>query len=83
MGNAKGNTPLHGAVRMGRIEVVRWLLRMGVEPRSESKEPFDGLEVKGRPAELARAVGGPVGEEMTKLLDGWEREGRGRRRKEA
>ncbi|KAG7294184.1 hypothetical protein NEMBOFW57_004254 [Staphylotrichum longicolle] len=29
--NAKGNTALHVAARMGQVEVVRWLVRMGAD----------------------------------------------------
>jgi ankyrin repeat protein len=69
--NMKGNGALHAAVRMGRVEVVRWLLRMGADVNLMSAEPFEGLEVVGTPLEVARGVGGVVGEEMVELIDGW------------
>ncbi|KAK0649777.1 ankyrin repeat-containing domain protein [Cercophora newfieldiana] len=77
--NVRGNTALHGAVRMGRGEVVRWLLRMGADAEVRSTEPFEGVDVVGTPVEVARGMGGVVGEEMARVIEGWDR---GRRRLE-
>ena len=70
--NLGGNTPIHAAVRTGRVDAVRWLLRMGADRHAVSDKPFEGLEVAGTPAEVARAVGGEMGESIARMIEKWE-----------
>ncbi|KAK4664037.1 uncharacterized protein QC763_500600 [Podospora pseudopauciseta] len=67
--NAKDNTPLHAAVKVGMKDMVGWLLRMGADKGVMSKQPFDGMDVKGTPLEIAKSEGL---DEIVELLESWE-----------
>jgi len=50
------STPLHAAVRMGNLEMVCFLLRHGAEKSLRSEEPFDGMNVIGTAADVAKSI---------------------------
>ncbi|GAB1314688.1 hypothetical protein MFIFM68171_04898 [Madurella fahalii] len=74
MRNEKHNTPLHVAARMGEVETVGWLLRMGADREAKSIVPFDGMTVVGTPADIARAAGPEeeVYKRTAELIDRWD-----------
>ena len=52
MANTRGSTPLHHAARLGRLDIVRWLLENGAAPSLETRN------VRGRtPLQMAQKFG--------------------------
>ncbi len=67
--NRKGNTALHVAARFGRVEMVRWLVRMGADVAVESREAFEGQVVFGRVGEVVQGVRGMEDEVRGSVLE--------------
>ncbi|KAK4176681.1 ankyrin repeat-containing domain protein [Triangularia setosa] len=72
--NNKDNTPLHVVAKLGRKDMVGWLLRMGADKEAKSTQPFDGMDVKGTPPAIAKAAGlsPSLCDEIVDMLQNWE-----------
>ncbi|KAK0672102.1 ankyrin repeat-containing domain protein [Cercophora samala] len=71
--NGKDNTPLHAVAKVGMKDMVGWLLRMGADKGAMSQQPFDGMDVRGTPLEIAKAAGH---DEIVEMLNSWRPERR-------
>lgn len=49
-GDAKGNTPLHEAARWGHIEVIKFLISKGANPKLKSKDGSSALHIASQNA---------------------------------
>ncbi|KAK4195982.1 ankyrin repeat-containing domain protein [Triangularia verruculosa] len=69
--NSKQNRPLHVVAKLGKKDMVGWLLRMGADTGVSSTQPFDGMGVKGPPLEIAKASCLPpsLGAQILEMLE--------------